>query len=81
MDSPLLALSAVLKLVRAMFVRAAHDSLAPDHPMRVRARELDDACEMRFEMRPPQCSIPHYVDCYIRAYAAWHTYTGLDDVA
>jgi hypothetical protein len=64
-----------------MYIRARSDDLGVDHPLLVRARELHDAYEKRFIVKPPDCSVPHYIDCYIRAYAAWHTHTGLDDVA
>jgi hypothetical protein len=63
-----------------MMDRARSESLKQDHPMLVRARELHDAYEKRYLVSPPDCSVPHYIDCYARAYSAWHVHTGLDTV-
>lgn len=72
------SLNAVLLLVKKMIDRARADFLPPTHALVVRARELHDAYEARFIIRPPDCSVTHYVDCYKRAYAAWHCHTGED---
>lgn len=68
----------VIALARKMFERARQDFLGPTHPMRVRARELETAYANRFLARPPEIAQCHFVDAYIRAYAAWHNYTGED---
>lgn len=76
MAAPCIALTDVLALVRRMQERALADNLSPDHQMRVRARELDDAARQRFDIRPPDISVPGFIDAFKRAYAAWHNYTG-----
>ena len=73
-----IALSIVLALVRKMVTRASDDKLEPDHPVRVRSSELHRAYELRFLSRPPDMSNPGFIDAYIRAYAAWHAYSGED---
>lgn len=73
-----IALSIVLALVRKMVNRASDDKLEVDHPVRVRSIELHRAYEQRFLARPPGMSQPGFIDAYIRAYAAWHAYTGED---
>lgn len=71
---------AVLRLARAMLVRAGRDALPTDHPMRRKAVELHDAYEQCFLAEPPQCPVARYVDCFIRAFAEWRVYTGGDEV-
>lgn len=61
-------------------MRAADDALPIDHPMRVCARELHSAYIRHFETRPPDLAKCQFVDYYIRAFAAWHVYTGSDEV-
>jgi hypothetical protein len=73
------SLTIVLRLVRRMLERARADCLLPDHPMKVRAKELHAAYVGRFLVQPPDCSIPAYIDAFIRAYAAWHAHTGEDE--
>lgn len=80
MAAPGIGLTIVMKLVRAMQKRASADGLGKEHPLCVRANELDDAYERRFLKSIPDCSSPYFVDCYVRAFAAWHAHTGSDEV-
>lgn len=73
-----IAVEAVLALITKMFERARKDFLPPTHDMRVRARELQRAYEQRFHTVPPDICGEQFVDHYIRAYSAWHVYTGED---
>lgn len=65
-------------LVIKMLTRARTDLLPPSHEMVVRARALEQAYVARFIVRPPDIAACQWVDYYIRAYAAWHAYTGED---
>lgn len=72
------SLSAVLTLVKRMRERVRSDHLPRSHPVRERAEVLHVCYCRRYLATTPECSIPAYVDAFIRAYAAWHTYTGED---
>lgn len=63
-------------LAKRMLLRAHQDFLPPGHKLRVLAHALNQAGDARFESRPPDIAACQLVDAYIRAYAAWHVYTG-----
>lgn len=65
-------------LDKRMVLRADKDGLPPDHVLRVRARELDEATTKLLdgEPDPDMAKAKRSLGCWARARRAWSEYTG-----
>jgi len=62
-------------LAKKMHARAEADGLAPDHALRLRADEFDEAA-VGYYAQPQTSSVKQFIGAWARARSAWSSYSG-----